>query len=112
MRHKFMISRDDGNHRLTISEYAVTDIDLKKVPSEMLQESSFTRLCEETYEKDRIVRSIARGMNDLIANLRTDNIFPIEPHAVKIAESVAALLDSDDDGAVELLFEDTELVSP
>jgi hypothetical protein len=50
-------------------------------------------------------------MNALVAILRTDNIFPIEPYSTKIAESVMALYDSSEDGSVELFFDDVDLVS-
>ena len=111
MRQKYRISRDDAHNQLTISEYAVTDIDFKNVPSAMLPASGFTRLGEETYKDDQIVPSIAKGVGILVATLRTDNLFPIEPHAVKIAESIVALYDSNEDQAIELIFEDDELIS-
>jgi hypothetical protein len=50
-------------------------------------------------------------MNDLVAILRTDNIFPIEPYSTKIAESVMALYKSSEDGSAELFFDDIDLVS-
>ena len=77
----------------------------------MLQKGSFSFLCEETYESEIIVSSISKGMNALVAILRTENIFPIEPYSTKIAESVMALYDSSEDGSVELFFDDVDLVS-
>jgi hypothetical protein len=50
-------------------------------------------------------------MNALVAILRTHNIFPIEPYATKIAESVMALYNSSEEGSVELFFDDADLVS-
>lgn len=111
MRQKYLISRDGANHKLKIREYAITDSDMKKAASPMLQTSTYEYLCEETYENEIIISSISKGMNALIAILRTHNIFPIEPYVTKIAESVIALYKSSDDGPVELFFDDNDLVA-
>ena len=79
--------------------------------SSMLQNGDFTLLCEETYESEIIVSSISKGMNVLVAMLRTQNMFPIEPYATKIAESVIALYNSSENGSVELFFDDVNLVA-
>jgi hypothetical protein len=92
-------------------EYAILDIRLKKMASSMLKKEYFAFLCEETYESEIIVNSISKGMNALVATLRTNNIFPIEPYVTKIAESVMALYNSSKDGSVELFFDDVDLVS-
>ena len=111
MRQKYLISRDGANHKLKIREYAITDRDMKKAASPMLQTANYAYLCEETYENEIIISSISKGMNALIAILRTHNIFPIEPYVTKIAESVVALYQSSEDGSVELFFDDKDLVS-
>ena len=111
MRQKYVISRDDAKNKLKIREYAIIDKNLKKVVSSMLQKGSFSFLCEETYESEIIVSSISKGMNALVAILRTHNIFPIEPYATKIAESVTALYNSSEDNSVELFFDDVDLIS-
>lgn len=111
MRQKYVISRDGDKNKLKIREYAIIDKNLKKVASSMLQKGSFSFLCEETYENEIIVSSISKGMNALVAILRTHNIFPIEPYATKIAESVMTLYNSSEDDSVELFFDDVDLVS-
>ncbi len=111
MRQKYVISRDDVKNKLKIREYAITNKDMKKVASSMLQKGNFSFLCEETYENEVIVRSISQGKDALIAKLRTHNIFPIEPYAIKIAESVTALYNSSEDDPVELFFDDVDLIS-
>ena len=111
MRQKYVISRDGLKNKLKIREYAVINKNMKKVASSMLQNESFSFLCEETYESEMIVSSISKGMNALIGILRTHNIFPIEPYANKIAESVMALYNSSEDGSVELFFDDVDLLS-
>ncbi|MBC2712482.1 MAG: hypothetical protein HGJ94_16305 [Desulfosarcina sp.] len=42
--------------------------------------------------------------------MRTPNLFPIEPYATKIAESVIDLSKGDEDRCVELFFDDKELL--
>jgi hypothetical protein len=111
MRQKYVISRDGDKDKLKIREYAVIDKNMKKVASSMLRKGSFSFLCEETYENEIIVSSISKGMNALVAILRTHNIFPIEPYCTKIAESVMGLYNSSEDGSVELFFDDIDLVS-
>ena len=92
MRQKYLISIDGTSKKLKIREYAVIDKDMKKAASPMLQPANYSCLCEETYENEIINRSIAKGMNALIAILRTHNIFPIEPYVTKIAESVMGVI--------------------
>jgi len=111
MRQKYVISRNGAKNNLKIREYAIIDKNLNKVASSMLQKENFSFLCEEIYESEIIVSSISKGMTALVAILRTDNIFPIEPYANKIAGSVMALYDSSEDDSVELFFDDVDLVS-
>lgn len=111
MRHKYMIFRDRSQKKLNIKEYAIIDKDLKKAASPLPDTGSFTLLGEENYKSEIVVNSISKGMNALLSTLRTHNIFPIEPNATKIAESVMALYNSSEDGSVELLFDDLDLLS-
>ena len=111
MRQKYVISRNGAQNELKISEYAIIKKDLNKVASSMLKKRNFSLLCEETYESELIVSSISKGMDTLVSTLRTDNIFPIEPYATKIAESVMKLYNSSENGPVELFFNDTNLLS-
>jgi hypothetical protein len=111
MRQKYVISRNGDKNKLKITEYAIIDKDLNKVASSMLQNGDFTLLCEETYESEIIVNCISKGMNVLVAMLRTQNMFPIEPYSTKIAESVMALYNSSEDDSVELFFDDINLFS-
>ena len=111
MRQKYVISRNGAQNELKIREYAIIKKDLNKVASSMLKKRNFSLLCEETYESELIVSSISKGMDTLVATLRTDNIFPIEPYVTKIAESVMTLYNSSENGPVELFFNDTNLLS-
>jgi hypothetical protein len=110
MRQKYVISRDGTENKLKIREYAIIDKNLNKVASSMLEKGNFSFLCEESYESEIIASSISKGVSTLVSILRTQNIFPIEPYATKIAESVMALYDLSEDGSVELFFDDVDLI--
>ena len=111
MKQKFQITKNTKTRQLIIQEYAVLTGTLRRKDFPGAQDDEFSLLCEETYESEIIVSSIPKGMNTLIATLRTNNIFPIEPYITKIAESVMALYNSSKDGSVELFFDDIDLVS-
>lgn len=111
MRHKYVIHRNIEKNNLRIKEYAIIDKNIKKVEHSNLRKNNFAFLCEENYESEIIVSAISKGLKALIAVLRTQNIFPIEPYAVKIAETVKELYKISEDGSVELFFNDVDLVS-
>jgi hypothetical protein len=110
MRQKFLISQDGANKRLKISEYAAIGRKNGGVAPAVQREEKFSLLCEETYADAIILRSIASGIGPLVVALRTSNLFPIERYAIKIAESVMAFYDSGQHVAVELLFDDADLL--
>jgi hypothetical protein len=111
MRQKYVVSRDGPDDRLTIKEYAITETKVKKPVPSIRPKGRFTFLCEETYESKIIVSSISNGTKALIAILRTQNLYPIEPYAAKIAETVITLYNSSESGPVELFFDDVDLVT-
>ena len=111
MRQKYIISRDGPTNKLVIREYAITDTKVKKPVSSMLKNEQFAFLCEETYEGNIIAASISNGIKSLVAILRTDNLFPIEPYATKIAETVITLYNTSEHTSAELFFDDLDLVS-
>lgn len=112
MRQKYVISQYSAKNNLKIQEYAVVDKNMDKVPSSRLKNQDFQYLCKETYENKIVVRAISKGMSSLVSILRTPNIFPIEPYATKIAESVISLYNSPEDvtNPVELFFDDVDLL--
>jgi hypothetical protein len=110
MRQKFLISQDGLNKRLKISEYAAIGRKNRSAAMAVQQDEKFSLLCEETYADALILRSITNGIGALVVALRTSNLFPIGRYAVKIAESVMALYDSDQDVDVELVFDDADLL--
>ena len=108
MRQKYVIVRDGNKHQLVIMEYANTGKKLRNESSSIHKKAGYTFLCEETYESDLVRRSIPKGMNAMVTMLRTRNLYPIEPNATKIAESVMALYTSAEGGSVELFFDDVD----
>ena len=111
MRQKYLISRYGPENDLKIREYSVIKKNLKKVEFSMLRSGDFSFLCEETYKREMIVSSISKGMDVLVATLRTHNVFPIEPYSIKIAESVMDLYNSSENDSVELFFDDVDFIS-
>jgi hypothetical protein len=109
MRQKYSISIEGVKNKLKIREYAIIQKALKNVASSMLSKETFSFLGEENYDGSIIVSSIQKGVDALVATLRTHNLFPIEPYAIKIAESVMELYASEGDRSVELFFDDVDL---
>jgi hypothetical protein len=110
MLQKFVISHDKRRNRFAIREMAVIDKNLGNKNASRLRDEDYAFLCEESYSGSRISASIDRGLDDLVATLRTPNFFPIRTYAVKIAESVIALHDSDDQRRTALVFDDRDLM--
>ena len=111
MRQKFFISRTIKSNDLKIMEYAVLGKNLKNVSSENLRTDNFSLLGEEKYENAKVVDSISRGDDALVGMLRTHNIFPIHPYACKIAEAIRELYGRQENAAVELFFDDMDLIA-
>jgi len=111
MRQKFLISKNLKRKELKITEYAVLNKDLKKVASDNLNKDNFALVGEETYASDAIIESISSGNAVLVETLRTHNIFPIGPYALKIAETIRALYDVAENSTMELFFDDMDLIS-
>ena len=109
MRQKFRICKSKKMKTLNIKEFAVLDKDTKKVASAMLREDHFDLICDQDYDGETIARAAEAGCNELVETLRTPNLYPIEPYATKIAESVIDLSNMNEDRCVELFFDDCEL---
>ena len=110
MRQKFVISRNDAKNKLRISEYAIIDKIPKYAVVQIQQDERYTLLGEETYSSEVVETFIAKGRGELLAMLRTKNMFPIEPYAKKIVDSVIALYQSAKDQSTELFFDDVDLL--
>ena len=110
MRQKFIISRNVDKNNLKISEYAILTRIPKNTAALVQQKEQYSLLGQETYDGEMVETSIDRGKRALVATLRTNNLFPIQPYANKIAESVMALYKSADDDSTELFFDDVDLL--
>lgn len=110
MRQKYKVSFDNTRNIFKIREYAIITHIPKTATTLTIKNAKYSLLGEETYDKQNVMRSMSRGRRALIGSLRTKNIFPIEPYAGKIADAVVALSKSDDDGSLELLFDDVDLI--
>ena len=99
MKQKYTIVRDDKNNQLIIREFAELDKQILSL------------LCEETYDSKMIRAAIKQGGGHLIAALRTNNLYPPGIYAAKIAESVTALYATRGHEAVDLFFDDLELLA-
>lgn len=108
MKQKYTICREKNEKRLSIKEYAILERTPRNPVVSTSDEVLFSFLGEETYNSSSIVDSMGKGIDALVATLRTDSMFPIWPNAVKIAESVIDLYNLDNGDAVELFFDDIE----
>jgi hypothetical protein len=99
MKQKYLLLKNDEKTKLIIREFAELDKD------------KFALLCEETFDYESVESAIAEGKETLIATLRTQNLFPIDIFAEKIAEGVINLWESENDQSVELFFNDIDLLT-
>lgn len=97
MKHKYTISKDSEKGCMTLREYGELD-------KEMM---SF--LCEASYDDEAVQAAIEKGKDALIAVLRTENMYPPNLYADKIADSVLAVYDSENDThSTEIIFDDLD----
>jgi hypothetical protein len=97
MKHKYTISRDPEKGCLTLREYGELD-------KEMM---SF--LCEASYDDVAVETAISKGKDALITVLRTENMYPPNLYADKIADSVLVLYDTENDTqSTEIIFDDLD----
>ena len=99
MKQKYTIVRDDKNKQLIIREFAELDKEILSL------------LCEETYDEKRIRAAIRSGKEELIAALRTNNLYPPGIYADKIADAVKNLYAAKAKESEDLFFDDLELLA-
>jgi hypothetical protein len=99
MKQKYTIIRDDKNKQLIIREFAELDKEILSL------------LCEETYDQRLIRAAIRKGKEELIAALRTNNLYPPGIYADKIANTVKELYRIKDKESEDLFFNDLELLA-
>ena len=98
MKQKYLILNDKANKQIKIQEFA-------ELNKEML-----SLLCEEAYDYKTIKSAISAGKEELIAALRTNNLYPPGIYAVQIADAVIDLHQSKEQESVELFFDDKNLL--
>jgi hypothetical protein len=108
MRQRYLITKEGIANDLVIQEYAVLGQDPRQKQGVVAFEDNYTFLYQENYKGKIVEGSISKGINDLIATLRTDHLFPIGIFAEAIAASVIELYRSSEDGSAELLFDDND----
>ena len=108
MRQRYHISKEGTANDLVIREFAVIGKEKKRTTESSPSEDDYVFIYQENYDGDAIVNAISKGKADLIAALRTDNMFPAGLTAVKIADSVIELYLFPEDRSAELSFDDFE----
>ena len=99
MKQKYLILNDKENKQFKIQEFA-------ELNKEML-----SLLCEEAYDYQTIKSAISAGKDELIAALRTNNMYPPGIYANQIADAVIAMQKSKEQESVELFFDDISLLN-
>ena len=99
MKQKYTILKNEEKTGIIIREFAELDKEI------------FSFLCEETFEDETVTSAIEKGQDTLLQTLRTQNLFPLGTYAKEIAAAVKKMYESGDDQPVELLFNDTDLLT-
>lgn len=110
MRQKYRICQSLKKKTVSIQEFAVIEKDTKNVDSALLRDDHFDLVCSQDYDSEAIARAAGVSCVEMVETLRTPNLYPIEPYATRIAESVIDLSKGDEDRCVELFFDDSELL--
>ncbi len=98
MKQKFLIQKSVADAQIVIRENAELDKELMSL------------LCEERFDVATLETALDNGREALIAALRTRNLYPPKAYAEKIADAVQALLNNADEDAIELFFDDLDLL--
>jgi len=99
MKQKYLILNDKENKQIKIQEFAE------------LNKETMSLLCEEAYTYASIKSAISAGKDELIATLRTNNLYPPSIYAVQIADAVIDLHKSKEQESLELFFDDKNLLT-
>ena len=98
MKQKYVILKDVQEDTLIIREYAELDKEILSL------------LCEEAYQGSVIKRALENGRPELMAALRTKNMYPPSLFAEKIAVAVEKVFRNDGPENIELAFDDKDLL--
>ena len=99
MNQKYIIQKDDEKNVLRIKEFAELDKEIMSL------------VYEQAYEWETIAEAAAAGVNAVIHVIRSQNIYPPQLYAVKMAESIREIHDQGSLEPVELVFNDLDFVT-
>lgn len=99
MRQKFIVRKNDDGQMLIVQEYAELDKDI------------LSFICEERYPLGQIQQAVKSGREAVIAQLRTDNMYPPILYAQAIADLVIAQFSQGEDDRQELVFDDNSYIA-
>jgi hypothetical protein len=111
MLQRYDISMDNDNNQISIREFAAIGRKPRKSQFYNFTQENFSLIHEVSYDVDIIRAAIQEGAEALIAELRSDDFFPIDPCTKVIAEKVTGLFDSDTEPVSEVFFDDRSLLS-
>ena len=111
MLQRYDISMDNDTNRLSIKEFAVIGRKPRKSEYYNITLENFSLIHEVYFDVDTIRAAIKKGPEALIAELRSDDFFPIDPCSKVIAEKVTGFFDGDTDPVSEVFFDDRTLLS-
>lgn len=98
MKQKFTISKDTKAKTLIVKEFAE------------LEKETQSLLCKESYSLQEIEAAIKVDRETLMKALRTNNLYPPAIYIDQIAQSVEALIQSNDQDTADLFFNDIDLM--
>ena len=98
MKQKFLVQKSAADAQIIIRENAELDKELMSL------------LCEERFDVSALEAALESGREGLIAALRTRNLYPPKAYAEKIADAVQELLKNTEEDAIELYFDDLDLL--
>jgi len=111
MLQRYDISMDNDTNQLLIREFAVLGRKPRKSEYYDFTLENFSLIHEVTFDVDIIRAAIQEGLEALIAELRSDNFFPIGPCAKIIAEGVTGFFNGNTEPVSEVFFDDRALLS-
>jgi hypothetical protein len=98
MKQKFIIQKNDDERQLIVQEYAELDKDI------------LSFICEERHDLTRIESALKGGREALIAELRTDNMYPPILYAQAIADVIIQKLTDEERREHEVVFDDDSYI--
>ena len=111
MLQRYDISMNNDTNRISIKEFAAIGRKPRKSEFYNFTQENFSLIHEVSYDVDIIHAAIQEGAEALIAELRSDDFFPIDPCSKVIAEKVTGFFNGDAEPVSEVYFDDRTLLS-